>query len=72
MTFVRSQCAALGLPLAKVMADTCRVPVWLILWELAPGHAPPPLNVLSGVVLIVTALGLPLKDEGRGPARCKR
>ena len=64
MTFVLLQYATLRLPAAKVMAYTYLVPVWVILWELALGHGAPPLNVLAGVVLIVLALGLLLKDEG--------
>ncbi len=64
MTFVLLQYASLRLPSAKVMAYTYLVPCWVILWELALGHAAPPLNVLAGVVLIVVALGLLLKDEG--------
>lgn len=64
MTFVLLQFAALRLPAAKVMAYTYLVPCWVILWELALGHAAPPLNVLAGVALILAALGLLLKDEG--------
>ena len=64
MTFVLLQYASLRLPSAKVMAYTYLVPCWVILWELALGHAAPPLNVLAGVVLILVALGLLLKDEG--------
>ena len=64
MTFVLLQYASLRLPSAKVMAYTYLVPVWVILWELALGHAAPPVNVLAGVALIVVALGLLLKDEG--------
>lgn len=64
MTFVLLQYATLRLPSAKVMAYTYLVPCWVILWELALGHGAPPGNVLAGVVLIVLALGLLLKDEG--------
>lgn len=64
LTFVLLQYASMRLPAAKVMAYTYLVPCWVILWELALGHGAPPLNVLAGVVLILVALGLLLKDEG--------
>lgn len=64
LTFVLLQYASMRLPSAKVMAYTYLVPCWVILWELALGHGAPPLNVLAGVVLILVALGLLLKDEG--------
>ncbi|MBI1170831.1 EamA family transporter [bacterium] len=64
LTFVLLQYASMRLPAAKVMAYTYLVPCWVILWELALGHGAPPLNVLAGVVLILAALGLLLKDEG--------
>ena len=63
LTFVLLQYASLRLPSAKVMAYTYLVPVWVILWERALGHAAPPLNVLTGVALILVALGLLLKEE---------
>lgn len=64
MTFVLLQYAALRLPSAKVMAYTYLTPAWVILWEIALGHAAPPMIVLGGVLMTVVALGLLLKDEG--------
>ncbi len=63
MTFVLMQFSAMRLPSAKVMAYTYLVPTWVIMWELALGHAVPPWNVLGGVGLTVLALGLLLKEE---------
>ena len=62
LTFVALQYAALRLPAAKVMAYTYLVPVWVICWELALGHAAPPVLILPGVGLIVLALALLLKE----------
>ena len=64
LTFVLLQYATLRLPSAKVMAYTYLVPCWVILWEVALGHQPPPLSVLTGVALILAALALLLKNEG--------
>ena len=64
MTFVLIQYATMRLPAAKVMAYTYLVPCWVILWEMALGHSAPPAKVLAGVVLILAALGLLLKNEG--------
>ena len=64
MTFVLIQYATMRLPTAKVMAYTYLVPCWVILWEMALGHSAPPAKVLAGVVLILAALGLLLKNEG--------
>ena len=64
MTFVLIQYATMRLPAAKVMAYTYLVPCWVILWERALGHSAPPAKVLAGVVLILAALGLLLKNEG--------
>ena len=63
MTFVLIQYATMRLPAAKVMAYTYLVPCWVILWEMALGHSAPPAKVLAGVVLILAALGLLLKNE---------
>ena len=62
-TFVLMQYATMRLPAAKVMAYTYLVPSWVILWEIALGRAAPPLLVLGGVALSVTALALLLKDD---------
>ena len=62
-TFVLAQFASMRLPAAKVMAYTYLTPSWVILWEIALGHAVPPLLVLVGVALTVVALVLLLKDE---------
>ena len=64
MTFVLIQYATMRLPAAKVMAYTYLVPCWVIAWEVALGHSAPPAKVLAGVVLILAALGLLLKNEG--------
>ncbi len=63
VTFVLMQFSSMRLPSAKVMAYTYLVPSWVIMWELALGHAVPPWNVLGGVALTALALGLLLKDE---------
>lgn len=62
MSFVLLQFAALRLPSAKVMAYTYLVPSWVILWEVALGHAAPPVMVLGGVALTALALLLLLKE----------
>ena len=63
ITFVLLQYSILRLPAAKVMAYTYLVPSWVILWELALGHAHPPLNVLGGLALTLLALFLLLRDD---------
>lgn len=63
ITFVLLQFASLRLPSSKVMAYTYLVPAWVILWELALGHAAPPGRVLIGVALTFLALALLLKEE---------
>ena len=63
VTFVLMQFSSMRLPSAKVMAYTYLVPTWVIMWELALGHAVPPWNVLGGVALTALALALLLKDE---------
>lgn len=62
-SFVLIQYATLRLPSAKVMAYTYLVPSWVILWEIALGHTPPPLIVLVGMGLTMLALWLLLKHE---------
>jgi drug/metabolite transporter (DMT)-like permease len=64
LTFVLLQFASLRLPSSKVMAYTYLTPTWVIVLELALGHAVPPVWVLGGVVLTVAALLILLKDEG--------
>ena len=66
LTFVLLQYASLRLPASKVMAYTYLVPSWVILWELALGHATPPVSVLTGIALTVAALALLLKEEAAG------
>lgn len=68
VTTLLLQYASLRLPAAKVMAYTYLVPAWVILWELAMGHAAPPVAVLAGVGMTALALVLLLKPEGP-PAR---
>jgi len=63
MSFVLLQYASLNLPSAKVMAYTYLVPTWVALWQVALGHALPPVMVLGGVGLTVLALVMLLKDE---------
>lgn len=67
-TFVLLQFAVLHLPSAKVMAYTYLTPSWVILWEIALGHTPPPGLVLVGVGLTVLALVILLKNDDRGAA----
>ena len=62
-TFVLLQFATLRLPSSKVMAYTYLTPSWVIVWELALGGTPPPVLVLAGLLLTVTALVLLLRDE---------
>lgn len=62
-TFVLLQFATLRLPSSKVMAYTYLTPSWVIMWELALGGTPPPLLVLAGLILTITALGLLLREE---------
>jgi drug/metabolite transporter (DMT)-like permease len=57
------QAGSLRLPSAKVMAYTYLTPVWVIGWEWALGAALPSAVVLGGVVLILLALALLLRDE---------
>lgn len=52
------------LPAGKVMAYNYLVPVWVVIWQLALGDPTAPLWVMAGVVLIVTALLLLLRDDG--------
>ena len=61
-TFVLLQFAALRLPSSKVMAYTYLTPSWVIVWELALGGTPPPVLVLAGLLLTVTALVLLLRE----------
>lgn len=62
-TAVLLQFAALRLPASKVMAYTYLTPSWVILWEIALGRPLPPVAVLGGIGLTVTALAVLLKDE---------
>ncbi len=62
-TFVLTQFAALRLPSAKVMAYTYLTPAWVILWQAALGHGPPAARVVLGVLAVMGALWLLLKDE---------
>ncbi|MFN7225400.1 MAG: DMT family transporter, partial [Paracoccaceae bacterium] len=62
-SFVLLQYASLRLPAAKVMAYTYLTPAWVILWEMALGHATPPLATLAGLVLIGAALWLLLEEH---------
>ncbi|MFN4129391.1 MAG: DMT family transporter [Paracoccaceae bacterium] len=62
-SFVLLQYASLRLPAAKVMAYTYLTPAWVIVWEMALGHATPPLLTLAGLALIGAALWLLLEDS---------
>ena len=62
-SFVLTQYAALRLPSAKVMAYTYLTPAWVILWQIALGHGAPAGRVMLGVVAVMIALWLLLKDE---------
>lgn len=66
VTFVLLQYATMRLPSSKVMAYTYLAPSWVIGWEVALGHAPPPPIVLAGVVFTAIALMLLLKDGNPG------
>jgi len=61
-TFFLVQYATMRLPSAKVMAYTYLVPAWVILWETAMGHGFVALPVLAGVVVVIIALLMLLKD----------
>lgn len=60
------QIASLRLPSAKVMAYTYLVPVWVIGWQVALGDALPRWQVIAGIVPIVLALLLLLKETALG------
>ena len=62
-SFLLIQYSTLHLPSSKVMAYTYLTPCWVILWELALRHPLPPLMVWLGVVAIILALCLLLRDE---------
>ncbi|SMY06220.1 DMT family transporter [Flavimaricola marinus] len=64
VTFVLLQIGSMRLPSAKVMAYTYLTPSWVIMWELALGGQVPPLLVILGLGLTLTALGLLLRDDG--------
>ena len=70
-TFLLLQYASLRIPSAKVMAYTYLTPSWVILWEMALDRPLPPLMILGGVALTMSALALLLKDDSqvRGRAR---
>jgi drug/metabolite transporter (DMT)-like permease len=61
-TVLLVQVAAMRLPASKVMAYTYLTPTWVLLWEIALGQPVPPLLVLAGVGLTITALILLLKE----------
>jgi drug/metabolite transporter (DMT)-like permease len=63
VTFFLLQYATLHLPSAKVMAYTYLTPAWVIGWEWVQGNGLPPVLVAVGVVLIVVALLMLIKDE---------
>lgn len=63
VSFVLLQFASLRLPSAKVMAYTYLTPTWVIVWQVALGHALPPVWSLIGITLTILALILLLKDE---------
>ncbi len=60
-SFMLLQFASLRLPAAKVMAYTYLIPTWVILWEVALGRPAPPLAILAGIAMTMTALGLLLE-----------
>ena len=62
VTFVLLQYAAMRLPSAKVMAYTYLTPSWVILWEIALGRGVPPLGILAGIAMTITALYLLLEQ----------
>lgn len=64
-TFLLLQYASMRIPSAKVMAYTYLTPSWVILWEMALGRPLPPVLILVGVLLTVSALLLLLKDDSK-------
>ena len=66
MTFFLLQFAAMRLPAANVMAYTYLTPSWVILWEMALGHAPPPWIILVGVGATFLALIMLLRPQPEG------
>ena len=62
VTFVLVQYATLRLPSAKVMAYTYLTPVWVIVVEAALGQGLPGAELLPGIVVVVIALLLLLRD----------
>ncbi|MCP5072201.1 MAG: DMT family transporter [Rhodobacteraceae bacterium] len=67
VTFFLLQFAAMQLPSANVMAYTYLAPSWVIVWELALGHAGPPVIVSIGVAVTVVALLMLLRRPGIQP-----
>lgn len=61
-TVLLVQVAAMRLPASKVMAYTYLTPSWVLIWEVALGQPVPPLLVVAGVGLTITALVLLLKE----------
>lgn len=55
--------ASMRLKAAKVMAYSYLTPSWVILWEIALGHAMPATIVLGGVALTLLAVGLLLHED---------
>ena len=63
VTFVLMQYASLRLPPAKVMAYTYLTPSWVLIWEVALGHAAPSGIILVGVAMSIVALVVLVKED---------
>jgi drug/metabolite transporter (DMT)-like permease len=63
VTFVLMQYASLRLPPAKVMAYTYLTPSWVLIWEVALGHAVPSGFILVGVAMSIVALVVLVKED---------
>lgn len=63
VTFVLVQYASLRLPPAKVMAYTYLTPSWVLIWEVALGHAVPSGFILAGVAMSIAALVVMVMED---------
>jgi len=63
LTFLAVSYASLRLPSAKVMAYTYLTPSWVLAWEAALGHGLPDVKIVIGLVAIIIALLMLLRNE---------
>jgi len=63
LTFLAVSYASLRLPSAKVMAYTYLTPSWVLAWEAVLGHGLPDVKIAIGLVAIIIALLMLLRNE---------